>query len=124
MTAARRAPPSILLAGLLCRCPACGQGSLFDGFLTVRPQCARCAADLSAADSGDGPAVFITLILGAVVVAAALVVEARFAPPLWLHAAIWPPLVLGGALGLLRPFKAILIALQFRHRAGQDIELR
>ncbi len=97
---------------------------MFDGFLTVRSKCARCAADLSAADSGDGPAVFITLILGAVIVAAALVVEARFAPPLWLHAAIWPPLVLGGALGLLRPFKAILIALQFRHRAGQDIELR
>ena len=97
---------------------------MFDGFLTVRRACVRCGADLSAADSGDGPAVFVILILGAVVVAAAALVEARYAPPLWLHAALWPPLILGGALGLLRPFKAMLIALQFRHRAGQDIELR
>jgi uncharacterized protein (DUF983 family) len=124
LTAGQGAPPSLLAAGLLCRCPACGQGKLFDGFLTVRRACARCAADLSAADSGDGPAVFIILILGAAIVAAALVVEARYAPAFWLHAAIWPPLILGGALGLLRPFKALLIALQFRHRAGQDIELR
>jgi uncharacterized protein (DUF983 family) len=97
---------------------------LFDGFLTVRRACVRCGADLSAADSGDGPAVFIILILGAVVVVVALMVEARYTPPFWLHALLWPPLILGGALGLLRPFKAILIALQFRHRAGQDIELR
>jgi uncharacterized protein (DUF983 family) len=124
LTAKHGPPPSLLAAGLLCRCPACGRGPLFEGFLTVRRTCSRCAADLSAADSGDGPAVFIILILGAVVVAAALIVEARYAPPLWLHAILWPPLIIGGALGLLRPFKAMLIALQFRHRAGQDIELR
>ena len=108
--------PSSLRVGLLCRCPACGEGRLFDGFLTVVERCAVCGADLRAHDSGDGPAVFIILILGFLVVGGALAVEMAYAPPLWVHAVIWPPLVLVGSLGLLRPFKGVLIALTFRHR--------
>ena len=102
-------------AGLTCRCPRCGSGKLFRGFLTVAERCEVCDLDLSAHDSGDGPAVFIILILGFVVVALALWVEMSFAPPLWLHAILWPPVILGGALAMLRPFKATLIALQFKH---------
>lgn len=114
-----RPPVSILKAGLACRCPACGAGPLFNGFLEVRKRCAACGLDLSAADSGDGPAVFIILILGFVVVASALVVELKFEPPLWLHALIWPPVILAGALGLLRPFKAVMIALQYKHKTHE-----
>lgn len=102
-------------AGLTCRCPRCGSGKLFRGFLTVAERCEICDLDLSAHDSGDGPAVFIILILGFVVVGLALWVEMSFAPPLWLHAILWPPVILGGALAMLRPFKATLIALQFKH---------
>jgi len=102
-------------AGLTCRCPRCGSGKLFRGFLTVAERCEVCDLDLSAHDSGDGPAVFIILILGFVVVALTLWVEMSFAPPLWLHAILWPPVILGGALAMLRPFKATLIALQFKH---------
>lgn len=108
--------PSPLRAGLLCRCPACGKGRLFDGFLTVVERCAACGVDLRAHDSGDGPAVFIILILGFVVVGGALAVEMAYAPPLWVHAMIWPPLVLVGSLGLLRPFKGVLVALAYHHR--------
>lgn len=79
-------------------------------------RCATCGVDLKAHDTGDGPAVFIILILGFVIVGAALVVEVRYEPPLWVHALVWPPLVLGGALGLLRPFKGVMVALAFRHR--------
>jgi uncharacterized protein (DUF983 family) len=106
--------------GLACRCPRCGRGRLFDGYLTVAERCAECGLDLRKADSGDGPAVFIILILGFIVVGLALMVEVRFEPPLWLHTVIWPPVILGGALAMLRPAKGLLIALQFRHRASDS----
>jgi uncharacterized protein (DUF983 family) len=105
-------------AGLLCRCPRCGQGALFAGLLTVAPTCGVCGLDLAAQDSGDGPAVFVILVLGALVVGLALAVELIFSPPLWLHMVLWPPLILVGAVALLRPFKATLIAFQYRHRVA------
>lgn len=102
--------------GLACRCPRCGTGPLFQGYLTVRQACETCGLDLSAEDSGDGPAIFIIFMLGAVVVPMALSIEAALEPPLWVHAILWSTVILGGTLGLLRPFKAVMVALQFRHR--------
>lgn len=114
-------PVSPLSAALLCRCPRCGRGKLYDGMLTVAAQCGVCGLDLKAQDAGDGPAVFVVFILGAVVVALALAVEAAFSPPPWVHVVLWTPLVIGGAIGMLRPLKAGLIALQYRHRLlGSD----
>lgn len=110
------AVPSPLATGLLGRCPACGKGDLFAGFLTVVEHCAACGADLRQQDSGDGPVAFITLVAGAVVVIAALVVEVRYGWPLWLHMAVWLPLALALSVGLMRPLKGLLIALQFKHR--------
>lgn len=103
-------------AGLAGRCPRCGRGRLFHGFLTVAPRCEVCGLDLSAQDSGDGPAAFIILAVGVVVVGAALVVEVREGWPVWLHLAVWLPLTLVLCLLLMRPFKATLIALQYKHR--------
>lgn len=116
-------PISPFRAGLACRCPRCGRGRLYAGFLTIAPRCSACGLDLSAQDSGDGPAVFIILILGFVVVGLALWTEVTYEPPFWVHALLWPPIILGGSLGLLRPFKGVLIALQYRHRShtfGRD----
>lgn len=110
------APPSALGAGLRSRCPACGRGPLFQGFLSVRETCPACGTDLSAQDSGDGPAAFIVLIVGAIVVGGALVTEVMFQPPVWLHLVVWLPLTVILVLALMRPFKATLIALQFKHR--------
>jgi uncharacterized protein (DUF983 family) len=107
-------------AGLACKCPRCGRGPLYSGFLTVAERCAVCGLDLQKADSGDGPAVFIVFILGFLVVPLALLFEAKIAPPMWLHVAIWPALILGTALGLLRPVKGVLIALQYRHKASDS----
>jgi uncharacterized protein (DUF983 family) len=104
--------------GLRCRCPRCGSGPLYDGLLTVRERCGSCGLDLRAQDSGDGPAVFVILVLGIIVVGLALLVEVKFSPPLWVHALLWPGVILVGAIALLRVFKATLIALQFRHRAS------
>ncbi|MEE8202439.1 MAG: DUF983 domain-containing protein [Alphaproteobacteria bacterium] len=98
-----------------CRCPRCGKGRLFEGFLAVAERCGVCDLDLSRQNSGDGPVAFIILLLGGVVVGLALVVEMNFAPPLWLQLVMWLPLALGGSIGLLRPFKATLIAFQCKH---------
>jgi uncharacterized protein (DUF983 family) len=106
-------------AGLRCRCPRCGKGRLFAGYLTLAPRCERCHLDFSFADAGDGPAVFVILIAGFIVVGSALVVEAMWRPPYWLHALLWLPLLLILTLGLLRPLKGLLVALQFHHKAEE-----
>lgn len=110
-------PVSWLSAGVRSRCPRCGSGPLYEGLLTVRERCSVCALDLRNQDPGDGPAVFVILILGFIVVGLAALLEIKFAPPLWVHAVLWLPIILGGAIVMLRTFKAILLALQFRHRA-------
>jgi uncharacterized protein (DUF983 family) len=112
-------PVSPFAAGLRCRCPRCGEGKLFQGFLTVRPACERCGLDFAGVDSGDGPAVFIIMIAGFIVVGLALWTEVNFEPPLWVHVLLWFPLIMILSLGLLRPFKAVLIALQYRHKVTQ-----
>jgi uncharacterized protein (DUF983 family) len=108
-------PVSTLVVALTCRCPRCGKGRLYDGLLTVAKQCATCGLDLAAQDAGDGPAVFVILILGAIVVGLAILVEINFAPPLWVHLVLWTPVIIGGAIVLLRLLKAWLIAMQYRH---------
>ena len=109
------------LAGLTCRCPRCGKGALFDGVLslTVVPKCSSCGLDFKFIDSGDGPAVFAIFILGFVMLGAALILEFTLHPPLWLHVVIWTPVTLLLALGLLRPLKAVLMAMQYRHKAAE-----
>jgi uncharacterized protein (DUF983 family) len=81
--------------------------------------CKACGLDYGFADAGDGPAVFVILIAGAFIVAAALFVEVNYRPPYWLHAALWLPLTLTLCLGMLPPFKATLFALQYRNQAGE-----
>src|SRR5262245_50293386 len=108
-----------LLRGIACKCPRCGEGKLFSGFLSLRPSCSACGLDYSFIDAGDGPAVFVILFAGFVVVGAALVVEMRYAPPLWLHAVLWLPLILLTTLLPLRAIKGVLIALQYHHKAAE-----
>lgn len=110
-------------AGFTCRCPRCGEGRLYDGFLNVASACDACDLDYAKVDSGDGPAIFVIFIIGAIAAALALYVEFNFAPPFWAHALYLVPLVVGGSLILLRPAKALLIALQYSNHATQDIDL-
>ena len=110
---------STLAAGLAGRCPACGRGKLFSGYLTLAPRCNVCGLDYGFAEAGDGPAVFVILVTGFIVVGAALFVEMAYAPPYWLHALIWGPLAILLPLLLLRSFKGVLIALQYKHKAEE-----
>jgi uncharacterized protein (DUF983 family) len=105
--------------GLACRCPRCGKGRLFEGFLTLRPRCEACGLDYAFADSGDGPAVFVIFIAGFIVVGCALITEVLYEPPFWLHALLWAPLILAITLLPLRPMKGLMIALQYHHKAAE-----
>jgi uncharacterized protein (DUF983 family) len=112
-------PPNPILAGLAGRCPRCGNGKMFSGFLGLKPTCDACGLDYSFVDAGDGPAVFVILIAGFIVVGAALAVETLYQPPFWLHAAMWLPLILVTTLAPLRALKGVLIALQYHHKAAE-----
>jgi uncharacterized protein (DUF983 family) len=88
---------------------------LYDGLLNVAETCGHCGLDLSAHDSGDGPAIFVILIVGGLAVTLAFIVERAFAPPIWAHLIYQLPFILGASILCLRPLKATLIALQYRH---------
>lgn len=92
---------------------------MFAGLLTVREHCEVCGLDLRAHDSGDGPAAFLILILGAIDVIGALWVETSFEPPFWVHILIWPVVTLVGTIGLMRPMKATMMAIQYQHRSNE-----
>jgi uncharacterized protein (DUF983 family) len=111
--------PFPLGAALLGKCPRCGEGKLFDGFLTLAPGCDQCGLDYKFADSGDGPAVFVILLAGFLVLGLALWVELTYEPPFWLHLVIFLPLTIAVCLGLLRPLKGLMVAAQYHHRAEE-----
>ena len=110
---------SVLASGLRGRCPRCGRGALFRNGLVLREKCDRCGLSYAFADSGDGPAVFAIFILGFVILGGALLVEFKIGPPVWVHIVLWgiaTPLL---AFFLLRVLKAMLIALQYKHKAEE-----
>lgn len=112
-------PVDPIKVGLQGCCPRCGRGKLFDGFLTLKPRCSACGLDYAFADAGDGPAVFVMLIVGFLIIGLALWFDSVFAPPVWLHALIWLPLTVIVSLLLLRKFKGIMVALQYRNNASE-----
>ena len=114
-----QAPVNPLKAGLAGRCPRCGEDGLFNGFTAVGERCGKCQLDYSFADAGDGPMVFVILIVGFVVVGLALWMEVTHNPPLWLHFLLWIPLTLVLSLAALRMIKGLLIVLQYRNKAAE-----
>lgn len=111
------------LAGARGRCPNCGTGPLFAGFLTVTPRCAACGYDLAASDSGDGPAVFVILVVGFIAVFGAMFTMIAFRPPVWVPLVVWIPAAAVLCVALLRPMKGLMIAAHVRNRTlrgGRD----
>ncbi len=113
---------ALLRRALRCRCPRCGEGALFEGFLGLKEICTGCGLELAQADSGDGPAVFLIFFLGIVAVPPILIFALHSNWPLWLHGLVWSPVILGLTLGMLRPAKALMIGLQYRHRQNSFIK--
>ncbi|MBL8530553.1 MAG: DUF983 domain-containing protein [Hyphomonadaceae bacterium] len=119
-------PPSAWAAGLRRRCPRCGEGPVFAGYLRFADRCAVCGADFKAADAGDGPAVFVILVVGAVVAPLLIILQFGLHLPGWVALAATMAAAVGLCLALLPPFKALLFAFQWKHKAREatfeDIE--
>ena len=110
---------SPLTAGLTCRCPRCGKGALFRQLLNMCETCSACGLDYKFVSTGDGPAVFAIFILGFLCLGGALIAEFKFGVPWWGHVLLWGILTPLMAVFLLRFIKALLIALQYKHKAEE-----
>ena len=113
----------LIKTALACRCPRCRKGKIFKGgglalfnSLALFDSCPECGLELANKDEGDGPAVFLIFILGFSLVPLALFVDHLFAPPLWVHAVLWSVIGLGLTVGMLRPAKALVLAMQYKHK--------
>ena len=119
--------PSLATAmgrGLMGRCPACGKGRLFDGFLRVVAQCTNCGAPLGLARADDAPPYFTILIVGHIVIPAMLIMQKMSDPPTWLLSVIFVPLTIMLALGLLRPVKGATVGLMLTfNMLKSDVEV-
>jgi uncharacterized protein (DUF983 family) len=119
-TSSQKGQPGIAEAALFGLCPKCGAKGLFEGLATFAPRCRTCGLDYSGFNVGDGPAGFLTLIIGAVVTALAIWVEFGFHPPFWVHILLWVPVTAGLVLWGLRAGKAALLAAEYKRRAGEE----
>ena len=119
--------PSLFTAigrGLQGRCPACGNGRLFAGFLRVAPECGHCHAPLGLARADDAPPYFTILIVGHIVIPAMLIMQKMSDPPAWLLSAIFIPLTIVLALGLIRPVKGATVGLMLSfNMLKSDVEV-
>lgn len=109
-------PVQVALHGL---CPRCGAKTLYAGLTNFADRCPACALDIAAFNVGDGPAAFLTLIIGAIVMIGAVTLTLTLAPPIWVHLLIWTPLTAIGVVGALRISKGALISLEYRNRASE-----
>ncbi|WP_183438372.1 DUF983 domain-containing protein [Methylobacterium sp. R2-1] len=115
----RTTEQSLMSVGLRCRCPRCGEGRLFDGFITLKPRCESCGLDYGFADPADGPAFFIMMTMAFPVTAFGIWLELAYDPPLWLHAVVTLPLLLLACVPVIRPLKGLFIASQYINKAGE-----
>lgn len=112
-------PASLVTLALTGGCPQCGARTLFSGMLSFAPKCRACGLDFTAFNVGDGPAAFLTLIVGAVVVLGAVSLELAVGPPFWVHLLIWPAVTLGLVIVGLRVGKAALLISEYRNAARE-----
>jgi uncharacterized protein (DUF983 family) len=117
--AAGHVAPSVSDAALRGLCPRCGGHSLFAGWVKFAARCSACGLDLAQFNVGDGPAAFLTLILGAVVVGLAAWLEVAAHPPFWVHILLWVPVTVAGVIGSLRVAKGALLVLEYRNAARE-----
>ena len=104
-------------AALFGLCPRCGARTLFAGWTRFAERCRACGLDLTRFNVGDGPAAFLTLIVGALVVILALWLQLAAEPAWWVHVLLWVPLTVVGVVAGLRIAKAALLQSEYRNKA-------
>jgi uncharacterized protein (DUF983 family) len=119
MTTNPTAKDAILKYGLKCRCPRCGQGRLFNGFLALAPRCEVCDLDFSFADPADGPAFFVMMTMAIPATAVGVWIELAYEPALWVHLLTTLPFLLLSCVPTIRLFKGMLVASQYFHKAEE-----
>lgn len=117
-------PQSSFATGIRCACPRCGKGKLYDGVLTFAGRCGVCGLNFGRLNVDDGAAFFIIVGYSALVIPLALWLEFAMSPPIWVHVAVWVPVIVGGAILLMRVLKAWLAAQHFRHGVTADDAMR
>lgn len=111
--------PFSIGAALTGSCPRCGARTLFAGAIKFADRCPACELDFTQFNVGDGPAAFLTLIIGAIIAGSAITVELAFSPPFWVHILLWPAITLALILGSLRAAKGVMLTLEYRNAAGE-----
>lgn len=111
--------PGLVRSALFGLCPRCGERSLFDGVAQFAAECRVCRLNFSQFNVGDGPAAFLTLIIGALIVGLALWLELTWHPPFWVHAVLWVPLTAVAVVWGLRAAKAALLSAEFNRNARE-----
>jgi uncharacterized protein (DUF983 family) len=111
--------PAAAQAALFGLCPKCGAKTLFKGATEFAPSCSRCGLDYSKFNVGDGPAAFLTMGIGLIVVLLAVRIEFSFHPPWWVHALIWIPFTGAAVLWGLRVTKAWLLQAEYWRKARE-----
>jgi uncharacterized protein (DUF983 family) len=119
MTTSLSATDAVLKYGLNCRCPKCGKGRLFNGFLTLAPRCESCGLDYSFADPADGPAFFVMMTMAIPATALGVWIEMAYEPGLWVHLLTTLPFLLLSCVPTIRPFKGMLVASQYFYKAEE-----
>lgn len=114
--------PGLVSAALFGLCPRCGSRTLFAGVAKFAERCRVCSLDFSSFNVGDGPAAFLTLIIGALVVGLAIALELAAHPPFWVHVVLWVPFTAGAVIWGLRAGKAALLAAEYQRKAGEHRE--
>ncbi|MGB7407481.1 MAG: DUF983 domain-containing protein [Pontixanthobacter sp.] len=115
----RKGQPGIAEAALFGSCPQCGAHSLFEGIAQFAPKCGQCHLDFTKFNVGDGPAGFLTLIVGGLIVGMALWLEVSVGPPFWVHALLWIPITFLAVVIGLRAAKAALLYAEYTQKAGE-----
>lgn len=111
----------LIMASAQGLCPRCGARTLFASAVAFSDRCGNCDLDFGQFNVGDGPAAFLTMIIGAIMLGLALLVEFSAHPPLWVHVVLWAPLTIGSVIGSLRIAKGALLALEYRNRAREGV---
>jgi uncharacterized protein (DUF983 family) len=115
---------SSIQTGLRCACPRCGQGKLYTGLLKIRDRCEACDFDYGRLNADDGPAFFIIVLYSATILPLAAWFQFAAEPPVWVHLVVWLPIIVVGAIILMRHFKAWLVAQQYKHNVDDSDAMR
>lgn len=112
-------PIPLFIAGTRGLCPRCGKPTIYAGLIKFADRCSACGLDFTQLNVDDGPAAFLTLIIGAIIVAAAVVLQVKYAPPVWLQMLIWIPVAAVAVVACLRVAKGVLLIVEYRQAARQ-----